>query len=79
MRIKTLGVKLESNNHVIFVVFFPLIFENDGSLTTNDEEIIIVFVQNLILSKKNFNLFCWFFWWERNSCFSIKDFIFILL
>jgi len=34
--------------------FFPLIFGNDGSLTTNDKEIIIVFVQNLILSKKIF-------------------------
>jgi hypothetical protein len=42
MWIKTLGFKLESNNHVIFVDFFPLIFENDGSLATNDEEIIIV-------------------------------------
>jgi hypothetical protein len=54
MCMKTSGIKLESNNHVIYVVFFPLIFENDGSLTTNDEEIIIVFVQNLILSKKIF-------------------------
>lgn len=42
MWIKTLGVQLESNNHAIFVVFFPLIFENGGSLTPNEEEIIIV-------------------------------------
>jgi hypothetical protein len=59
-----------------FVFLFPpLIFENDGLLTTNDEEIIIVFVQNLILSKL-YIYFFGFFLWERNSCFSMKDFVF---
>jgi hypothetical protein len=60
-----------------FSFFFPLIFEIDGSLTTNNEEIIIVFVQNLILSKNiSFYFFVGFFLWEINSCFLMKDFVF---